>query len=46
MKHLYTLTFTAALAAHGSLACAQQATLSLPDFAFAQQGVQNPKPGS
>lgn len=34
MKHLFTLTFTAWLAAHGSLACAQQATLSLQDGAL------------
>ena len=34
MKHLYTLTFTAVLAAHGSLATAQQATLSLQDGAL------------
>ena len=31
MKHLLTLSFAAVLAANGSLACAQQATLSLPD---------------
>lgn len=34
MKHLHTLTLTAALAAHGALAYAQQATLSLQDGAL------------
>jgi hypothetical protein len=34
MKHLYTLKLAASLAVHGSLAFAQQATLSLPDGAL------------